>query len=157
MIVWAWKPRWVSGYFRRVGGCLKAQQRRTGVEALGPEIALGLFGFVSRLATSGVRGNQSGRNYHPDERKANQQIVHVCFSFGFVPPAAGLPCPRLNHHPDQESDKSHKERGYRDAGVITLTQRCYYLPLKGEVLRSKTGQSGMEDCMCGQHAFMPAG
>jgi hypothetical protein len=77
----------------------KAQQRRTGVEALGQGLAQ-LFSFVGCLSVSGVSGYKCGRNYHSNERKANQEIVHGSFSFGCIQPVAGFICPHLNHPPD---------------------------------------------------------
>jgi hypothetical protein len=100
-----------------------------------------LFSFVGRLATSRVCGNQSGRDDHPDERKANQKIVHVCFSFGCIQPAAGLTCPHLNHPSDQQTVKSHKDRGYRAAGVITFDPNvllpCSKVKINKGILRLK--------------------
>jgi hypothetical protein len=58
------------------GVIAKTQQRRTGAEALGQGLPQ-LFGFVGRFSASGVSGYQGGRNYHSNERKANQKIVHV--------------------------------------------------------------------------------
>jgi hypothetical protein len=60
-----------------------------------------LFGFVGLLSASGVSGYEGGRNYHSNERKANQNIVHGSFSFGCIQPVAGLTCPHLNHPLDR--------------------------------------------------------
>jgi hypothetical protein len=56
------------------------------VDALGKDgpDSTRLLGLVCRFTTSGVCCNQSGRYYHPDERKANQKIVHLSVSpYGF--------------------------------------------------------------------------
>jgi hypothetical protein len=78
------------------GVIAKTQQRRTGAEALGQGLPQ-LFGFVGRFSASGVSGYQGGRNYHSNERKANQKIVHVFSPSAVFRPAAGLTCPRLDH------------------------------------------------------------
>jgi hypothetical protein len=61
-----------------------------------------------------------------------------CISFGFFQPAAGLPCPHLNHHPDQKIVTSPEDAHLQESRVITLDPKVSLPPPKRNRLGSIT-------------------